>query len=393
MAIALLAVTGTAGLVGAGRTATLTLVLGSAVAVLVAVAVGERWRRRAWLAGGLAGVGAAGQGLAVITGALLVGEPLVSQPGVGDLLIRSLTTHDGNVVAAAATTLLIFALVGQLVGALAGTFSDRLDAPASPAEPERSGVLTTFRVAAAATLILPLLALAGSLLAGSTTNFDLEHVSMGPSLIHLLGTDSFGRDLLARLLISFRSAWLVTLGGLLLAAVLGLIWAGLAVLLERKWPRGGRLVAEVLLAPGRLMMVAPLLLAAVVLVGADRWPAVLAFAVILTPRLAAAIVSLARPFPASVPSAIRATGGLLLTAWGIALIVLVGQQFVGVGVTPPAPALGGLLSERVQYLVIGAGQALLVALATILLTAPFLLAGWALLRQPPRADVLTTLDT
>ena len=179
----------------------------------------------------------------------------------------------------------------------------------------------------------------------------------------------------------------------MIAAIVGLVWGGVAVLLERKLPRGGsRVVAEALLVPGRLVVVAPLVLAGVILVGADRWPAIFALALILAPRLAAAVTSLARPFPTSVPATIRTTGGLLLSAWGVALTVLVGQQFLGVGVVPPAPALGDVLAERIPTLIVGAGQTVLAALLVVAVTAPFLLAGWALLRQSPRADAITTLD-
>ncbi|WP_163569622.1 hypothetical protein [Fodinicola feengrottensis] len=120
MTFASLVVAGAAGAAGAGRMAILALGLGSAVAVLVAVTVGERWRRRAWLAGALAGVGAVGQGLAASAGALVVLEPLVSQPGVGNLLVQSLVRLDVTAVAAAATTLLVVALMGQLVGRAGG---------------------------------------------------------------------------------------------------------------------------------------------------------------------------------------------------------------------------------------------------------------------------------
>ncbi|GAA1714412.1 hypothetical protein GCM10009765_74270 [Fodinicola feengrottensis] len=392
MTFASLVVAGAAGAAGAGRMAILALGLGSAVAVLVAVTVGERWRRRAWLAGALAGVGAVGQGLAASAGALVVLEPLVSQPGVGNLLVQSLVRLDVTAVAAAATTLLVVALMGQLVGALAGAFGDWLDVPEPSSTPEGSVLGTVLGVAALVTLVAPVLALAGSLLTGSTTMFDEQHAGMGPSLTHLLGTDAVGRDVLARLLVGFRDAWLISLGSVAIAAMVGLSWGAVAVVLERKLPRGGRVVAEALLAPGRLVMVAPLMVAGLILVGTDRWPAVFALALILAPRLATAVPGLARPSLASVPAMVRTAGGLLLSAWGVALAVLIGQQFVGVGVFAPAPALGGVLAERVPYFVVGAGQSLLAALLVVVLTAPFLLAGWALLRQSPRADAVTTLD-
>ncbi|WP_163508837.1 hypothetical protein [Fodinicola acaciae] len=390
--IILLASSAGAGLAGAGRAVVVALALAGVVAVLVAVAAGEPWQRRSWLPGWLAGVGAAGRALAALTGALVIVEPLVSQPGIGQLLVRSLVGQDGAVVAAAVTTLLLFALVGQLLGAVAGTLAEWLDQPAPTAVAERSILRTVLSIAAPVTLAVPLLALVGSLFAGSGTSLDISQSAAGPSLGHLLGTDMLGRDVLARLVTGFRSAWLVTLGGVALAAAVGLVWGGVAVLLEQRLPRGGRTVAEALLVPGRLVTVAPLLLAGVTLVGADRWLAVLAFALLLAPRLAAAVVSAARPRLESPLSAIRSAGGLLLVAWGVALAVLTGLQFAGVGAEPPAPALGAVLSELTQRLVIAAPTGILTALATLALTAPFFLAGWSLLRQP-RADALATLDT
>jgi peptide/nickel transport system permease protein len=370
----------------------LTLGLTGVVAVLVAVAAGERWRRGAWLAGGLAGVASAGRALAAATGALVVGEVLVGRPGLGSLLGNALLQEDRNVVAAATTVLLAIALAGQVVGALAGAFTDFLDAAPAPAVPDRSSLATAQMVAALATLVIPAMVVAGSLLARSPTTIDMTQSMASPSSAHLLGADPLGRDILARLLVGYRQTLLVALAGLALATVLGGAWGALAAAVARRLPGAGEPVAEVLLGPGRLVMVAPLLLAGIVLVGADRWPVAIALAVVLAPRLATAVTDLARPAPASTPAAIRTAIGMLLSACGVSLAVLAGLQLLGIGTRPPTPTLGGVLAEQLPYLAVN-GQVAVTAVATLVTTAPFLLAGWALLRHPRQAEVLATLHT
>jgi peptide/nickel transport system permease protein len=379
---------------GEGSTWELTLALGGVVAVLVAVAASERWQRGAWLAGGLAGVAAAGRALAAATGALVVLEVLAGRPGVGSLLALAMEDRDPYLVVAATTVLLTVALAGQVVGALAGALADFLDAAPVPAVPDRSRVVRAQGVAWLATLVIPALFVAGSLLVTSPTAIDAGDSMAGPSSAHLLGTDPLGRDMLARLLVGYRQTLLLALAGLALATVAGVAWAALAVLVIRLLPRAGEPVAEVLLAPGRLVMVAPLLLAGIVLVGADGWPVPVALAVVLAPRLATAFTDLARPLPASTSAAVRSATGMLLNTWGVGLTVLVGLQLLGIGIHPPTPTLGETLADELNYLTVnGQGTLAAAAAATLVATAPFLLAGWALLRHSPRAEAIGTLDT
>jgi AcrR family transcriptional regulator len=118
----------------------------------------------------------------------------------------------------------------------------------------------------------------------------------------------------------------------------------------------------------------------------------LLLAVVVAPRLATAVADLARPLPASAPAAIRTVTGMLLSAGGVSLAVLVGLQLLGIGTHPPTPTLGGVLADALAYLDVN-GQAALAAVVTLAAIAPFMLAGWALLRHPRQAEALATLDT
>jgi len=56
----------------------------------------------------------------------------------------------------------------------------------------------------------------------------VEPIAQGPSLRHILGTDSLGRDMAARLLEGMRTTMGVGIGATLLAIILGSIYGGLA---------------------------------------------------------------------------------------------------------------------------------------------------------------------
>jgi ABC-type dipeptide/oligopeptide/nickel transport system permease subunit len=391
---------------GTGRAAILVVMLGGVVALLVASAVGARWRRRAWVPGIAAGVVALGRSLAVLAGALVVGELLTARPGVGALLVSALVNQDRYVIADCCTTLLVIALIGQLLAALANVWLAHADRPAPQSQSQvragRSVVGTALGIVALATLAVPVLVFLGSLLAGNTNRFDLAHVAQGPSSAHPLGTDTVGRDVLARLLVGYQHAFLSAVGAVLLAGIVGVAWGGLAALAARRIPGAGGPLAEVVLAPARLIAVAPLLLAGIMLVAGDRWPATIALAVALVARIAAAIAELDHPTPAPVsnqdqPVPVplrelgRAAGGVVLAAVGVGLAVLVGLGFVGFGAKPPTPALGGVLADGLQYMYQN-DAAVLTAVVVLLVTVPWLLAGAALARNPRRAEAVGTLE-
>jgi len=365
----------------------LDLTIAAVTAILVASAVAERWARGAWTAGWTAGVSALGHALAMATGIVVIGETLLNRPGLGALLIRSYMSSDNNVVLAVVTALLAFALAGAAVAALFGALADFLDrSDRAPAQTRPNVVLL---ILALATLAIPVLVVLGSLVVKNPVTFDVRHAQAGSSMSHPFGTDLEGRDVFARVLVGYRTTLLYALGALALATLPGVIWGALAALVADRVPRFGGPVAEAILSPGRLVMVAPLLIGGFALAGPEHWPVVPALALVLTPRIAVAVAEVGRPIPRSLLVMVQLVGGILLRTLGVAAVLLLGLELIGVALLPPHPSIGGELSNSLSL----GGHYGLIALLALVAIAPLLLAGAALLRHPRQAEAAAALET
>jgi ABC-type dipeptide/oligopeptide/nickel transport system permease subunit len=84
------------------------------------------------------------------------------------------------------------------------------------------------RVAAAVLSLVLLLAVAAPLLPYGPDKLDLDHRYFAPSTVHLLGTDSLGRDVLARLAFGARVSLSVGFAASVVAILLGVVVGGLA---------------------------------------------------------------------------------------------------------------------------------------------------------------------
>lgn len=186
--------------------------------------------------------------------------------------------------------------------------------------------------------------------------------SQGPSAAHWLGTDDFGRDVLARSLVATRLTLLMTAATTAIAVVAG-IAIGAAVWLAPRRIRAAVLrVIEAAVAYPSLIF--SLLIAAIL--GQGTWSAVLAISIAsipafarLTANMAASIsqrnyVSTARLLGVSGPHIITrhllpnmAEPLLVLTAtvFATTLIDLSSLSFIGLGVQNPEYDFGRLLNE------------------------------------------------
>ncbi|MFE4196732.1 dipeptide/oligopeptide/nickel ABC transporter permease/ATP-binding protein [Paenarthrobacter sp. NPDC056912] len=186
--------------------------------------------------------------------------------------------------------------------------------------------------------------------------------SQGPSAQHWLGTDDFGRDVLARSLVATRLTLLMTAATTAIAVVAG-IAIGTAVWLAPRRIRAAVLrVIEAAVAYPSLIF--SLLIAAIL--GQGTWSAVLAISIAsipafarLTANMAASIsqrnyVSTARLLGVSGPHIITrhllpnmAEPLLVLTAtvFATTLIDLSSLSFIGLGVQNPEYDFGRLLNE------------------------------------------------
>lgn len=194
-------------------------------------------------------------------------------------------------------------------------------------------------------------------------------VFLAPSAQHLMGTDSFGRDIFVRVLIGGRTTLLASAAVVLLGGTAGTIIGLIAGIL-------GGLVNFVLMRLVDLMLAFPgilLALAVAAILGPGLVNGVIAVAVVLVPIYArlverATTVVRARPY---VDAAVTLGGGtrhilrrhiipnvspsliVLSSSWiGIAALWIAGLGFLGLGVQPPSPEWGAILNEGANYITI-----------------------------------------
>ena len=184
---------------------------------------------------------------------------------------------------------------------------------------------------------------------------------------HLLGTDEFGRDLLSRIIWGARVSLQVGLASVIFGFALGVplgIVAGF---------RGGRSETFIMRCTDMLMAFPTLLLALIIVtaLGGSLINEILAIGVALTPNF----VRLARGLALTIREqdyilAARALGGGQLRVMArhvfpnalYALVVVAtlyiatairteaGLSFLGLGIPPPTPSWGNILSEGRQYI-------------------------------------------
>lgn len=217
--------------------------------------------------------------------------------------------------------------------------------------------------------VLVVVALAAPLLAPyhyAETDFEARLADPGTDG-HLLGTDPLGRDILSRLIFGLRTALLVAFGAeftaLLLALVIGLI-AGYA---------GGR-VEAMLMAFTDLMYAFPSYLFAIVMVtvlGRSVFALVIAIGIaswVTQARLVRAQVLSAKqreyveagrsmgagPVTIAVRYILPNAIGPMLVTTSFAIPAAIGAEaglaLLGLGVQPPTPSWGAMISDGTKYL-------------------------------------------
>jgi peptide/nickel transport system permease protein len=196
----------------------------------------------------------------------------------------------------------------------------------------------------------------------SPTNVQITDVLQSPGAAHWFGTDQLGRDLFARVLYGARPSVLVGVGSTAIALAGGTVM-GLAAALGGRW--GDWLVMRL---ADILMALPPLLLAllAVVILGIGTVNLMLAVAIAFIPgyarivRAEALVVIRSGYVEAAVGLGLRrrvliarhvlpnALGPLLVLGTvgvGMAMLSASSLSFLGLGVQPPAPEWGALLSS------------------------------------------------
>jgi peptide/nickel transport system permease protein len=213
-----------------------------------------------------------------------------------------------------------------------------------------------------------------------------------PSSMHLLGTDQLGRDLLSRVIFGMGVAIGIAIPAVALGVFLGMI-LGMVSGFFRGW-----LDSAVLLFVDTFMVLPAIVLAISLLavLGPSRISLILAMAITFTPgyaRVVRAVVLGLREQPfilaertlgASpfriirhhlLPNVIPTVFVLIAMNIPSAITLEAGLSFLGIGIQPPTPSLGGVLSQGFAVLRSSYWPVLSASAALMLLTLGFTLLG------------------
>jgi peptide/nickel transport system permease protein len=236
----------------------------------------------------------------------------------------------------------------------------------------------------------------------SPTLMDLTAPVQPPSAAHLLGTDSFGRDLLSRVTVGAQISLFVGVASTLLSLVLGTPVGLIAGY------RGGRIDAVLMRVMDAVFSFPPILLtiALVGVLGGGLQSVVIALALVYTPGFArqaraSALVAVhleyveaaravgARELRILLRHVLPMASGPLLVRgtvlFAYAIVAEAGLSFLGLGAQPPTPSWGQMLTEARSYLQSAPWFPLVPALAIVAaVLGPTLLGDWLQLLIDPR---------
>ena len=186
---------------------------------------------------------------------------------------------------------------------------------------------------------------------------------------HWLGTDAFGRDTLSRILVGARYSIGIGVTATILGAFFGGAWGLLAGYLGGTFAAISMRLVDILLAfPGLLIAIG-----LITLTGPGVWPVIFAstiFGVPIFARLARgstlaakerAYIEAAKSLGAGhsrvmlshiLPAIISPIIVYATLRSGVTLLVASGLSFLGLGVQPPTPEWGAMLSDAQLYLTI-----------------------------------------
>ena len=216
-------------------------------------------------------------------------------------------------------------------------------------------------------IIYLLVAIFANVIAPYSYDFMTSDYLKGPSMAHLFGTDQLGRDLFSRVLYGARYSILLGVGSMLIGVVLGMILGCLAGYY------GGMMDEVLMRIIDVIQSVPPVLLnmALSVTFGAGLFNTMLALGLSVVASVArlqrSAILSVRKMEYISAASSINCSdfrisfkhiipnsfSSILVFATmevGHSIMAAAGLSFLGLGVQPPMPEWGALLSEGRAYI-------------------------------------------
>jgi len=223
---------------------------------------------------------------------------------------------------------------------------------------------------------------------------------------HILGTDAFGRDIFARMMLAARVSLTVGVVGSVLAGLVGILVGATAAWLGGAADRLAMGVSDALLAVPRLVLL---------LVCASLWPPGVTLVIVVlmatgwmgVARLVRAealgvgrrpYVEAARALGASparilwrhvIPNALGPAVVAITLGVGSAILLESGLSFLGLGIQPPRPSWGNMISDGRESIVMAPWVALAPGLALIVTVLACTLLGDALRDRLAGEEVLT----
>lgn len=229
-----------------------------------------------------------------------------------------------------------------------------------------------------AVAVLLVLAVVGPAIAPyPTTTADPPMRLLSPNMAHPFGTDENGMDILSRVLAAPRIDVSVAFIAISIAVLVGTSLGVFAGFFEGSRRRMAALIGETILRLLDVIQAFPVFILAMVLVairGASTENIIIAIAFVNMPvflRISRAeMLSLReRPFAEAaqsigardrsiafrhlLPNAFPPLIAQISATMGFAILLTAGLSFVGAGVNPPTPELGGMISSGAQSMIIG----------------------------------------
>lgn len=219
-----------------------------------------------------------------------------------------------------------------------------------------------------------------------------SNVRQPPSAEHIFGTDTLGRDLFARIVHGVRPSLLIGIIGTLIPALIGLVIGGIAGYYGGKFDEISMRIMDTIMCIPQTMLA----LTIVATLGFSMTNIIIAMAVSSTPQLAREdralvmringqdYVRAAKSYGASdmriifkylVPNCV---GPMIVSASmtiSLTIIAASSMSFLGMGIQPPQPELGYMMSEARNVMRLAPYLILIPGVAILLMTLSFNLLG------------------
>ena len=221
---------------------------------------------------------------------------------------------------------------------------------------------------------------------------DFANASRPPNAEHWFGTDTIGRDIFTRSIFGYRISLLLGLVVLGIAVPIGVLLGLLAGYL------GGRTEAVIMRVTDVFIAIPPLVLALAIMgfLQPTLWNAMLAMSAMWWPWYTRLVYSQARSlkhegyisaakvlgagtghilFREILPNCLPSILTKITLDMGFAILLGASLSFLGLGVQPPTPDLGGMVAEGAKYLPDQWWIAIFPSLAILLVVIAFNLMG------------------